>query len=120
MLNFIFNAILWTLALYGLFEIIKTLLHIYYYPKKGSGIYMFIGVKNSEDKIEGFIRSFLFRIIYGKEDCIDNIYVVDLNSQDRSSDILQILSKDYSCLNYIDIDECKDVLDKIAKIKIKE
>ena len=115
MLNFLFNTILWTLALYGLFEIIKVVLHSFYHPKNDSGIYLFVAFKNSEDKIEGFLRSFLFRIIYGKEESIDHIYTVDLNSQDRSSDILKLLSKDYSSLYYLDINECKDVLDKIAK-----
>ena len=71
--DFILNTILWTLALYGLFEIIKTIINIYTYTNlKSDGIYVIIAVKNQEEKIEGFLRSFLFRVIYGKEDAINN------------------------------------------------
>ena len=53
--DFIFNTILWTLALYGLFEIIKTIINIYTYTNlKSDGIYVIVAVKNQENKIEGF------------------------------------------------------------------
>ena len=67
MANFIFNVVLWTLALYGFFEIAKTLIRTYYKPKNlSSGIYLFIAVKNQENKIEGFLRSMLFRLFMEK------------------------------------------------------
>ena len=79
--DFIFNTILWTLALYGLFEIIKTIINIYTYTNlKSDGIYVIVAVKNQENKIEGFLRNFLFRIIYGKEENIKDIIVADLDS----------------------------------------
>lgn len=69
----IITIIVWTLALYGLFEIIKNIIYICTYTKLNSdGIYFIIAVKNQEEKIEGFLRNILFRIIYGKEE-IDNI-----------------------------------------------
>ena len=68
-MEFILNTIFWTLALYGLFEIIKTIINIYTYTNlKSDGIYVIVAVKNQENKIEGFLRNFLFRIIYGKEE----------------------------------------------------
>ena len=115
MANFIFNVFIWTLALYGFFEIIKIILRTYIHPKFSSnGIYLIVAAKNEENKIEGFLRSFLFRLLYGKEDYIDNIFVVDLNSTDKTPDILNLLSKDYDCLNYTDLKKCIQIFDSIA------
>ena len=53
MTDFLVNAALWTLALYGLFEIIKTIIYIFTYTNmKADGIYLIIAAKNQEDKIE--------------------------------------------------------------------
>lgn len=55
MANFIFNVVLWTLALYGFFEIAKTLIRTYYKPKNlSSGIYLFIAVKIKKIKLKVF------------------------------------------------------------------
>ena len=71
MSDFILNGILWVLALYGLFEIIKTIIYTYTYTSlKSDGIYVIIAAKNQEKRIEGFLRSILFRFLYGKEDYI--------------------------------------------------
>lgn len=68
MWDFIFNAIIWVLALYGLIEIIKTIIYTYTYTNLNpNGIYVIIAVKNQADKIEGFLRALLFRVIYGKK-----------------------------------------------------
>ena len=97
--DFIANTILWTLALYGLFEIIKTIINIFTYTNlQSDGIYVIVAVKNQENKIEGFLRSFLFRIIYGKEESIKNIIVTDLDSSDKTISILSILQKEYEHL----------------------
>ena len=94
--DFIFNTILWTLALYGLFEIIKTIINIYTYTNlKSDGIYVIVAVKNQENKIEGFLRNFLFRIIYGKEENIKDIIIADLDSTDDTANILKRLEKEY-------------------------
>ena len=62
--NFILNSILWTLAIYGAIEILKTIINIYTYKNLNpDGIYIIIAVKNQANKIEGFLRNFLFRII---------------------------------------------------------
>lgn len=114
--NFISNVVLWTFALYGFFEVLKSLIRTYYKPKVSSGgIYLFIAVKNQENKIEGFLRTMLFRFIYGKEENIDNIFVVDLNSTDKTADILNILANDYDCIKYTDLKNCKEILDSMAK-----
>lgn len=119
MLLFICNVILWTLALYGFLDIIKSLIHTYYHPNlSSSGIYLILAVKNQENKIEGFIRSILFRLIYGKEENIDNIFVVDLNSTDKTPDILDILSNDYDCVKFTNLKNCKEMLDSLSNKNI--
>lgn len=112
--DFIFNTILWTLALYGLFEIIKTIINIYTYTNlKSDGIYVIIAVKNQENKIEGFLRNFLFRIIYGKEENIKDIIVADLDSNDETLNILNRLEKEYKNLKVSNWKECKEIIESV-------
>ena len=74
MLDFILNGIVWVLALYGFIEIVKTIYYACVYSKiKTEGIYFIIAVKNQEKQIEGFMRSILFRVLYGKEENINDI-----------------------------------------------
>ena len=115
--DFVLNTILWTLALYGLFEIIKTIINIYTYTNlKSDGIYVIIAVKNQENKIEGFLRSFIFRVIYGKEEYIKNIIVTDLDSKDETINILNNLQKDYDCIKVTNWKECREVIESIKNV----
>ena len=117
--DFILNTILWTLALYGLFEIIKTIINIYTYTNlKSDGIYVIIAVKNQEQKIEGFMRSFIFRLIYGKEEFIKNIIVTDLDSKDETVNILNKLEKDYECIKVTNWKECREIIESIKMCNI--
>ena len=114
---FIYNTIMWTLALYGLFEIIKTIINICTYTNlKSDGIYMIIAVKNQENKIEGFLRSILFRLIYGKEEFIKDIIVTDLDSKDETPIILDKLHKEYNEIKIVNWKECKDVIESIKNV----
>ena len=116
-MEFILNTIFWTLALYGLFEIIKTIIYITAYTKMQSdGIYIIITVKNQEEKIEGFLRSILFKILYGKEDYLKNVIVADLKSTDKTKEIAKKLSKEYDCLKVLNWRECKDIIDNIDDV----
>ena len=118
MLNYILNGILWVLALYGLFEIIKTIIYTYTYTNlKADGIYVIIAAKNQEKKIEGFLRSLLFRIIYGKEENIKDVIVVDLNSTDETKSILEKLSSDYNEIKMSNWRDCKELIDSIDDVK---
>ena len=91
-MEFILNTIFWTLALYGLFEIIKNIIYISTYTKfKSDGIYLIIAVKNQEEKIEGFLRSVIFKILYGKDEYLKNIIVADLKSTDKTKEIVKKL-----------------------------
>ena len=116
MLDFVLHVIFWTLALYGFFELIKNIIYLYTYTNlKSEGIYIIIAVKNQEDKIEGFMRSFLFKILYGKEDYLKNVIVTDLNSSDDTMKILEKLSKDYDGIKVVNWKECKEVIDNIKE-----
>lgn len=114
MLEFITNTIFWTLAIYGLFEIIKNIIYISTYTRfKSDGIYVIIAVKNQEEKIEGFMRSILFKILYGREEYLKNIIVADLNSSDNTKDIVRKLSKDYDILKVTSWKDCKEIMDNV-------
>lgn len=114
MLEFVFNTIFWTLAIYGLFEVVKNVIYISTYTNfKSDGIHVIIAVKNQEEKIEGFLRSMLFKILYGREECLKNIIVADLQSTDNTKEIAKRLSKDYDMLKVINWKECKEIMDSI-------
>lgn len=114
MLDFILNGIVWVLALYGLIEIIKTIYYACTCSKiKTNGIYFIIAVKNQEEKIEGFMRSILFRILYGKEENINDIIISDLGSSDNTKEILEKLQQDYKFINLLDWKTCKDLIDNV-------
>lgn len=113
-MEFVTNTIFWTLALYGFFEIIKNIVYIITYTKfRTDGIYLIIAAKNQEEKIEGFLRSTVFKILYGKEDYLKNIIVVDLESEDRTKEIAKKISKEYECLKILNWKECKEIIDNI-------
>ncbi len=114
--NFIINSILWTLALYGLFELVKQIIYIFTYTKmRADGIYIIIAVKNQEETIEGFLRSSLFKLLYGKEEYIKDIIVTDLGSTDKTKEIVDKMSLDYECVRIANWKECKDIIDNIEE-----
>lgn len=116
MWNFIVTTVIWTLALYGLFEIIKNVIYICSVTKlKSDGIYMVIAVKNQANKIEGFMRSILFRLLYGKEDYIKNIMIADLDSEDETKQILDRMQKEYDILKVIDWKDCKEMIENVKE-----
>ncbi len=116
-MEFIAHTIFWTLALYGLFEIIKNIIYITTYTKfKSDGIHFIIAVKNQEEEIEGFIRSTMFKVLYGKEEYLKNIIVADLESTDKTKTIAKKLEKEYDCLKVTNWKECKDIIDNINDI----
>ncbi len=110
MMDFIINCIFWVCALYGLIEIVKTIFYIHSCNKINSdGINLIITVKNQENKIEGFLRSLNFRILYGKEDCIENIIVLDLNSDDNTKSIIENFSTDYPSIKILNWKEFEEL-----------
>lgn len=113
MADFFINGIIWVFALYGCIEIIKTI--FYAFSKlnfKSDGIYLIIATKNQEEKIEGFIRSILFRLLYGKEDYISEVIVTDLDSTDKTMEILEKMQKDYDEIKVCNWKLCKELLEQ--------
>lgn len=116
MWDFIFTSLIWTLAFYGLFEIIKNIIYICSYTKlQSDGIYMIIAVKNQEKKIEGFMRSVLFRILYGKEEYVKEIIVADLDSKDETRQILNRMKKDYKMIKVTNWKECREIIEDVEE-----
>lgn len=116
MLDFVLNGIVWVFALYGFIEILKTIYYSLIYSKiKTNGIYFIIAVKNQEKQIEGFMRSILFRLLYGKEENVQDVIISDLGSSDGTKEILEKLKKDYDFLNILDWKTCKDLIDNVKE-----
>ena len=116
-MEYIFRFILWTLALYGLFDIVKNVIYLCTYTNyKNDGIYIIVAVKNQENYIENFIRSFIFRVLYGKENVYNNIIITDLKSTDNTKELLHQLSNEYEEIKVLNWKECKDFIDNINDI----
>lgn len=114
MLDFILKCIVWTFAIYGLIDIFKVFKN-YFISKRieSNGIFVIVAAKNQEQQIEGFLRSFIFRILYGKEEYLKNVIVTDLNSVDNTKEILEKFSDDYDELKLVDWEDCKKRLDNL-------
>ncbi len=110
MQDFIINCFLWVCAIYGLIEMIKNILYIHSCNKiNNNGINIVVTVKNQEDKIEGFLRSLNFRLLYGKEECVENIIVVDLNSSDNTKKIVENITSDYTNIKFLGWNEFEEL-----------
>ena len=80
---------------------------------KTDGIYVIVAVKNQEQKIEGFLRGVLFRMIYGKEEMIKQVIVTDLGSNDDTPKIISKIEQDESCIKALNWKECKELIENI-------
>jgi len=113
--EFIINSVFWVLAIYGLIEIIKTVILCFTHTDvPAKGIYVIVAMKNEEERIEGFIRSFLSSMLYKKERVSTNIILADLDSEDRTKEILLKLKKEYKNVTFTNWKECKDIIDSLA------
>lgn len=113
-MEFITNTIFWTLAIYGFFEIVKNIINIFNFTNfQSDGIYLIIAVKNQEERIEGFLRASLFKILYGKEEYLKHIIVADLKSEDKTKEIAKKMEAEYDCLKVTSWKECKDIIDNV-------
>ena len=114
MLNFLINCIIWICALYGAFDIGRIFLYHSIHKKiKTNGIHVIVAAKNQENQIEMFLRSIIFRGLYGKEDYLKNIIVMDLNSTDNTRAILEKFSEDYNEINLVEWDALKKTIDNM-------
>lgn len=117
MLNFILNALVYVLAIYGLIEIIKNIMYVMEYTNLSEdGIYIIIASKNQEKKIEGILRSVLFKIMYGKEEEIKKVILVDLDSKDNTLKKLKKFKKENEYVTVSTWKECKEIIDMIDDV----
>ena len=101
MIDFILNALVYVLAIYGLIEIIKNVYYIMQFTNLNeNGIYIIIGAKNQEKHIEGVLRSILFKIMYGKEETIKKVILTDLDSTDKTLKKLKTFKNESDCIKY--------------------
>lgn len=109
-MDFILTSILWILALYGLTEIIKTIIHVHKYPKISfDGTSFILTVKNQENNIEYFLRLFIYKILYYNLS-IPKMIIVDLDSTDNTLGILRKFAEDFYFINVLTFDEYKSLL----------
>lgn len=81
-----------------------------------TGIYIIIAVKNQEKRIEGVLRSILFKIMYGKEDIIKKVILTDLDSKDNTLKTLRDFKKENAYVNVSTWKDCKEIMDTIDDV----
>ena len=100
------------LAIYGGICFVKEIIRISTYNiNKKNGIYFIIAAKNQENNIEEFIRTTLFRIVYGKEESINNITLVDLKSKDNTKNIMEEIARENENVKVFSINEYKKIIE---------
>lgn len=105
MINIIMQSVICFLVVYAIIQIginiYNKLLNTEVEEK--DDLYIIITVKNLEDKIEGIIRSIVWKNLNTKQGGrIPNILVVDLGSDDETPLILERLCKEYSFIQVTD------------------
>ena len=114
MLDFVVNALVYVLAIYGLIAIVKTIVYIMSFTNLNeNGLYIIIGAKNQEKQIEGVLRSVLFKIMYGKEDIIKKVILTDLDSTDRTMQKLKGFKGEQEYIKVTSWKKCKEIMDLI-------
>lgn len=118
MIEFLVNLLFWVFAIYGFIELIKNFIIANYKKYKTDGIHVIITVKNQEEEIEYFLRNIMFRILYGKEEEIDEIMLVDMGSTDNTKVILEKIQSEYKNVDVLSWHECKNKIEKIENISV--
>lgn len=113
-MEYILKSLIWILAIYGLIDIIKDILATFSKPKINiDDTYIIIAVKNKSNSIENLLRNILFKIFYMKDESNTNVIVTDLGSNDETTEILNRLKQDYNCLELLEWQECKTLIDNM-------
>lgn len=98
MIEFFCYSLVWIFALYGFIEIVKVLICTFINVKEPTNekIHIVIGIKDAEEYVESFIRTFFYKIINSKYNDSIEVIIVDMNSKDNTNQILNMLNKDYN------------------------
>ena len=108
MFKFILEIILWSLCIYGILSLVKDIFDASTYNKISDKVKLVLAVKDVEDGIENYIRELNF----GKN-FYNNLAVIDLDSKDKTKEILQELEKDCMNIKVLETDEGKEYIDKL-------
>ena len=108
MFKFILEIILWSLCIYGILSLVKDIFDASTYNKISDKVKLVLAVKDVEDGIENYIRELNF----GKN-FYNNLAVIDLDSKDKTKEILQELQKDCMNIKVLEKDEGKEYIDKL-------
>lgn len=92
MIKFILEILFWTLCIYGILSLVKDFIEANTYNKIAHNVKLILTTKDVEDGIENYIRELNF----GKN-FYNNLVVIDLDSRDKTKEILEALQKD--CVN---------------------
>ena len=112
-MSYVENIILWTFALYGIWNLINTILFKLFSIKKiNQNTYIVIAVKDGENNIEDLIRTTVFKLLYNAKSSIEQIYVVDLNSSDNTRKIVKKFEYNNEYIRLIDWNEFKDIIEQ--------
>ena len=104
-MNYWMYLFLWTLALYGIWEIInKCLKNVLYNKKKDA--YMIVTVRNGEKYIEEIIRS----TVWNKKEYLNQVLIVDLDSKDDTRNIIKRFVDKDEYIKLVNWDECKKII----------
>lgn len=117
MIYFLCNMILWTLALYGGIEIIKTIIYskssCIPIIKDNDGVFLILATKNQEKSIEGILRTYLEEIKYEESNDIKEILLVDLDSEDKTKYIAKKISEENNYIKVMEWEKCKSIIENI-------
>ena len=97
MLEFLCYSLVWIFAIYGFIEILKVIYFSFIKVQniENDKIHILIGVRDCENYIESFIRTFFFKILNYKDFEKKNIVIVDMSSKDKTKEILKKLKEEY-------------------------
>ena len=107
MLKFILEILFWSLCIYGILSLAKDIFEASTYNKISHRVKLILTVKDVEEGIENYIRELNF----GKN-FYNNLAVIDLDSKDKTRDILQELQKDCMNIKILSTDEGRKYVDE--------
>ncbi len=107
MLNFIVEVIIWVLCIYGLLSIIKDVMEEHSYKRIKHNVKLILTVKDVEDGIEDYIRQLNFSKNFFK-----NLVVIDLDSKDKTLDIIKKLTDEGMNIKLLEREEGIEYIEK--------
>lgn len=102
------KSVVTVLVIYALIDIVHKSVSAFFVrePYKNENVFIVIKVKNQENKIEGVVRSLIWKhLSVSGGGYVPNILIVDTGSTDSTPEISQKLSDDYSFIHFMTEDK---------------